>query len=51
MARETRAQRALRITAQQERVREGFKAKRAAERKAQRDEVARRERGGRHRRG
>ena len=49
--RETRAQRALRITAQQERVREGFKAKRAAERKAQAAEVKRRESGGRHRRG
>lgn len=51
MSRESRAAHAMRVTAQQERVKAGFKAKRAQERKAQRAEVKRRESDGRHRRG
>lgn len=51
MTRESRAAHALRVTAQREKVKQGFAKKRASERKAQRDEVSRRERGGRHRAG
>ena len=51
MTRESRAAHALRVTAEREKMKANFAKLRARERAAQKAEVVRRERGGRHRRG